>query len=468
MTHQENVAYSTDFSAQQWKVLSLILVSYCMIILDVSIIISGLPEIAQEFAVSAVTLSWVQSAYTLAFGGFLLLGARLGDMLGRKRAFMVGLVLFTIASFAIGSAMNFWVLVSFRVLQGMGAAILAPSTLALLTRYFPHGHARTKALAYYAAAAGIGSSLGLVLGGIFAGWLSWRVGFYVNVPIGLGLLAFGALNLEVDTQQRTAFDLPGALLSTIGMTGVVYGIVESAQFGWSSPGVFLPVLLGVGCLFLFIQLQKQHRSPLLPLSLFSDAERLGAYLARMCFLGAMVSFFFFTTQLMQTALNFTPVEAGLGFLPMTIPTFLASVMVPKLTRKIGNTQTLMVAMTLMILGMAWLSVINENIDYFHQLFFPMVLIGLGNGAALGPLTVSGVANVNPSEEGAASGVVNVAHQLGGTLGLSFLVVVFSAAQHMESANLVQSFHYVYLAASGLLVMGLAFVCWLIPRHPSIN
>jgi len=417
----------STFSSNQVAILAIVLISYLVILLDVSIVITGLPEIRADLGFSRTDLSWVQNAYTLSFGGLLMLGARAGDLLGRKRMFILGLAVFTLSSLAIGLAQNpFWLL-SARAIQGMGAAILAPTTLALLSTHFREGHERTRALAYYAATAGVGASLGLVAGGIFAGWLSWRIGFFINVPICLGLL-LASRHILVETEAHSGkFDLFGALSSTLGMTALVYGIVNAAAAGWGDSLTRGSVIAGLLLLAIFIQHEARTHQPILPLRLFASRERVGAYLARMLFLGAMVSFFFFSTQFMQGVLAFSPLQAGIGFLPVTIPTFLASTQVPRLTRRLGNSGVLIVALTTAAAGMLWLAQVGPDSTYLAGVALPMILVGLGNGSALGPLTISGVAGVAPEDTGAASGLVNVAHQIGGTLGLSVLVVVFAFA-----------------------------------------
>lgn len=412
---------------QRTAVLFVVLASYFMIVLDISIVITGLPDIKESLGFSATGLSWVQNAYTLFFGGLLMLGARLGDLIGRRRVFLAGLTLFTLASLLIGLAqVPEWMLAG-RALQGVGAALLAPSTLALLSTHFPEGAERQRALAYYAATAGVGASLGLVLGGVFADLVTWRLGFFMNVPLGIALLIAAGRCLSETEQRSGTFDLAGAITSILGMGALVYGIVRSATTGWTDPLTLKTVASGALLLMVFILNERFVSQPILPLRLFADRERSGAYIARMLFLGAMVSFFFFTTQFMQGVLGFSPLEAGIGFLPMTIPTFAASVAVPWLTRRLGNTMVLAGALASSTLGMLWLSSANADASFILHVAGPMLLIGLGNGAALGPLTVSGVTRVASEDAGAASGLVNVSHQLGGTLGLSALVVVFASS-----------------------------------------
>ncbi|EMA2446687.1 MFS transporter [Vibrio fluvialis] len=439
-------------AVNKMHVLAIVLASYFVILLDTSIVITGLPEIRLAFDLTTTELSWVQNAYTLSFGGFMMLGARAGDLVGRKRMFMIGLTLFTVTSLAIGLAPNASTMFVARAVQGLGAAILAPSTLSLLSIYFSEGEERTKALSYYAATAGVGASLGLVAGGVFAGWLTWRVGFLVNVPVGIVLLYAGRKVLEESETHTGNFDILGALTSTIGMTLLVFGIVESASLGWGSLVTQASLIASVILLAVFFIHESKAAQPILPLRLFNSRERVGAYLARMLFLGAMVSFFFFSTQFMQGVLQFTPVQAGLGFLPFTIPTFIASRLVPTMTKRLGNQAVMLIAFVFLLVGIWSLSLVTVESNYVFGVAIPMFIIGFGNGAALGPLTIAGVSGVAREDTGAASGLVNVAHQLGGSLGLSILVVVFASAMTPElSGNLLLA-HQISAAYKGSVWM----------------
>ena len=408
-------------------VLAIIMTSYLMIVIDISIVITGLPKIQAGLGFSPAGLSWVQNAYTLAFGGLLLLGARAGDILGRRRLFVVGLCIFTLASLAIGLAQSPAWLLTARAVQGMGSAILAPSTLALLSTHFAEGPERTRALSLYAAAAGIGATLGLVLGGLFADLVSWRAGFFINLPIGVALI-LGARRYIVETPTHAGrFDVAGATTSTLGMTALVYGLVRSAEQGWSDTFTLVSLSAGVILLALFVLIEARARQPVLPLQLFASRERRGAYAARLLFLGGMVGFWFFGTQFLQGVLGFSPFQAGLAFLPTTVPNFVSAMLVPRLTRRFGNGALLAGGLVLCVAGLAWLGQASAHTNYFIGIALPMILIGLGQGGVLAPLTVSAVAGVTPTDAGAASGLVNVAHQLGGSLGLAILVVVFAAA-----------------------------------------
>jgi EmrB/QacA subfamily drug resistance transporter len=434
------------------RVLAVVLTSYLMIVLDISIVITGLPGIQKELGFSPVGLSWVQNAYLLCFGGFLLLAARAGDLVGRKRMLLIGLALFTLSSLAIGLAATPAWLISARALQGVGAAILAPSVLALIATTFPEGAERTRALAAYSMVAGAGSALGLVLGGYFAEQISWRVGFFMNVPIGIVLMLSVARVVRESELRPGAIDLFGALTSTLGMICLVFGIVQSAESGWAAPRTLAAVASGVVLLIVFVVIEARAMQPIMPLHLFASRQRWGAYLSRMLFLGGMVSFFYFTTQFLQRVLGYSPFQAGLAFLPMTLMTFVAAVMVPAFTRRLGNARVLSMALALTATGLLWLSTADPNARFTLDIALPMALIGLGNGAALGPLTVAGVAGVADHDQGAASGVVNVFHQLGGSLGLGLLVVVFASAnrQGMDGIQLLS--HRIAMALTGAGVM----------------
>ncbi len=285
-SRQPNTHPTPNLSA----VLAIIITSYLMLVVDISIVLTGLPKIQAELQFSSASLSWVQNAYTLAFGGLLLLGARAGDILGRRRMFVTGLMLFTAASFAIGVAQSPAWLLGARAVQGVGAAILAPSTLALLSTHFAEGPARTRALAYYSAAAGVGASLGLVMGGLVADLVSWRVGFFINLPIGLAWV-WGAQRYLAETPRRAGqLDVVGAITSTVGMTALVYGIVRSAEMGWGDGLTELSFIVGVLLIAFFMFHEARTAQPILPLRLFANRERNGAYAARMLFLGGMVGF----------------------------------------------------------------------------------------------------------------------------------------------------------------------------------
>ncbi|MGL5814115.1 MAG: MFS transporter [Aeromonas sp.] len=409
-------------------VLAIIMASYLMIVIDISIVLTGLPRIQSALGFSPAGLSWIQNAYTLSFGGFLLLGARAGDILGRRLMFMLGLAIFTLASVAIGAAQSPAWMIAFRAVQGLGAAVLAPSTLALIATHFDKGQERTRALAWYAAAAGIGATVGLVLGGLLADLISWRAGFLINLPIGLLLIAGSMRYIHETDRHHGRFDLAGALTSILGMGALVFGIVEAAEAGWASPLTWGSLGAGLLLITAFLWTETQASQPLLPLTLLTDPVRNGAYAARLLFLCGMAGFWFFTAQYLQGVLGFSPMLAGLAFVPVTVPQFATSVTVPAMARRIGQRTMLLCGLALCTLGVLWLGLAATKTSYLLGVLPPMVLIGLGQGWVLAPLTVAGVAGVESRNAGAASGVLNVAHQLGASLGLAILVVIYAGGQ----------------------------------------
>jgi EmrB/QacA subfamily drug resistance transporter len=432
-------------------VLGVVLTVYLMILLDLSIVYTGMPEIGRTFVMSPVMQTWVQNAYLLFFGGFLLLSARLGDTFGRRRILQVGVVLFTLSSLVIGISQQSYELIAARAVQGIGASILAPSVLAIISTTFPEGSERTRALSWYSVVAGAGSSLGLVLGGIFAGLLSWRVGFLVNIPIGIALLFAIARIVPEGGRTKGRFDVVGAVTSTLGMGLLVYGLVNSADQGWLSPVTLVSLVGAAVVLGFFLWHEGRAAFPVMPLRLFASSERAAAYAGRMLYVGSIVSFFFFTTQYMQQALGYSALQAGLGFLPMTVLTFASAVTIPRLTRLVGGPVLMIGALTFIAVGLVWLAQAGIDASYW-QLALPMVVIGLGNGTAMAPLTASGVRGVEPRDQGAASGVVNVAHQIGGSIGLSVLIVVFAAATDPTLLAAAAISHQIDAAMLGAAIM----------------
>ena len=420
-------------ASRSTTLLAIILASYLMIVLDVSIVITALPKIHHALGFSATGLSWVQNAYTLAFGGLLLLGARAGDILGRRRMFVVGIGLFTAASLAAGLAQSAAWLLTARAVQGAGAAIAAPSTLALLTTAFPEGPERTRAVAYYGAVAGGGGSVGLVLGGLLTDLLSWRFGLFINVPIGIALMLAAPRYLPETVRRTGRFDLRGAASSTLGMTAVVFGIVRAATAGWTDRLTVSSLVAGVVLLALFVVNERHAEQPITPLHLFANRERAGAYAARVLFVGAMFGMFFFLTQYLQGVKGYSPLEAGVAFLPLSLVMFSMVLVVPRLAASLGNARLLTAGVVTALAGMTWLSQISAGSPYLTGIALPMAILGVGAGAAFTPLTSSGVAGVSPEDAGAASGLVNVAHQVGGSLGLGVLVTVSAQANDLASS-----------------------------------
>jgi predicted MFS family arabinose efflux permease len=346
--------------------------------------------------------------------------------------FIAGLALFTTASFLVGVAPTGGWLITARGIQGIGAAVVAPSALSLLTASFPAGPQRQRAVAWYAATAGIGASLGMLVGGAAAQWVSWRAGFFINVPIGIAMAVLAPRFLPATRPETGRFDLFGALGATIGVGALVFGIVESAERGWTHPLVLVSLAVALTVLVALVRHERAAEQPIIPLRLFDDRRRSGAYAARALYLGAMMGFFFFTTQLMQSVFGFTAFQAGLGFLPMTAVNFAVATLLPKVARRFGDAVPLVAGVALTLVGMGWLATVDATSSYLSGVALPMVLIGAGQGLAFAPLTTFGIAGVRGEDAGAASGLVNTAHQLGMALGLAALVAVAANATPLVS------------------------------------
>lgn len=335
-------------------VLAIILISFAMIVIDNSIVFTGLSQIQAELGFTDEGLSWISTIYALFFGGFLLVGARAGDLLGRRRIFSVGLIVFSLASLAICFAPTPSLLVIARAIQGIGSAIIAPSTLALLQAEFPPGEARTKAISYYAATGGVSASVGLVIGGIFAGWLSWRIGFFINVPIGLALV-FALKRFAHDNEGKPGrLDLVGAVTSTIAIGLLLIAIDRSVSAGWGDTFTIASLVGSAVLLVLFIYIQARVELPLMPLRLFASVERSGAYAARLLFIGANMAFYFYISQFMQGVLGVNAAFAGVAFLPSTIVNFITAMVVARFIIRFGSAPVLIVTVTCGLLGMATL------------------------------------------------------------------------------------------------------------------
>lgn len=440
-------------------ILAIILVSYVMIVLDISVVLTGLPRIRDQLGFGEANLAWVQSAYTLTFGGFMLLGARAGDIFGRRRMFVAGLVVFTLASLAIGVSPSAAWMLTWRAIQGLGAAILAPSTLALLQTNFPEGHERTRAISYYAAAAGASATVGLVLGGVLAEWVSWRAGFYLNLPVGVGLIIAAYRYVDETPRHRGRFDLSGALTSTLGIGGLVFGFIRSAQIGWHDPLTILSIIGAIGMIILFVMIERRAARPILPLALFASRVRSGAYAARILYLGAMVGFFFFSTLYLQEVKGYGPAQSGLAFIPATVLHVPFAIAVPRLVKSFTANRLMITGIAIGILGMAWLSRADAGSPYLTAVALPMLLIGVSQGLTLSPLTSAGVAGVAHEHAGAASGAVNVAHQIGSSVGLSVLVAVAGVATAGLQGNavVVRRISAAFDAGTLMLVLALLVV-----------
>jgi EmrB/QacA subfamily drug resistance transporter len=413
--------------------LAVILTCQLMVVLDSSIVNVALPDIERGLRFTPTDLSWVINAYTLSFGGLLLLGARAGDLLGRRRIFLAGIALFTVASLAGGFAGSAADLLAARAVQGVGAALAAPSALALLTSRFTDPVERLRALGLYTAVSIGGAALGLLAGGMLTAWVSWRWVFFVNVPIGAVLLPIARVTLDESRRAAGRFDLAGALTSTLGVAGIVYGFVHAAGSGWRDAVTAGSFAAGLALLAAFVLVELRAPAPITPLSLFAHRSRGSAFLARLLLVAAMFGMFFFLTQFLQGILGYSPLRTGLAFLPLTVALLVASQASARgLAARFGPRLTMTAGISLSTAGLVWLSQLSADSGY-GSVLGPILLFGIGNGLAFVPLTSAALADVPVEHAGAASGLVNVMQQVGGSLGLAVLVTVYGATRGTGTA-----------------------------------
>src|SRR5215831_2916280 len=408
--------------------LAIVLGAQLMIILDMTVVNIALPSIANGLHFSATGLSWVLNAYTLTFGGLLLLGGRAGDILGRRQVFMAGIALFTAASLAGG-----WLLAA-RAAQGVGGAFASPAVLAMITASFADGRERARALGIYTAVVMGGGSLGLVLGGVITEWVSWRWVLFINVPIGALVVLASPLFLPKTGRQPGHFDLAGAVTSTAGMASLVYGIIRAASDGWGDTVALAAFAAAAILLTGFLYRESRAAQPITPLRLFADRRRAGSYLTRLLLVAGMFGMFFFLTQLVQDVLGFSPLRAGVSFLPMTAALLGVSQLSPRLVSRFRPWTLMVAGMLPVAAGMAWLSRISPGTGYLAGILGPMLLIGTGMGVVFVPLTMASLSGVRPEDSGAASSMVNVMQQVGGSLGLAVLVTAFTSAAKTAAAH----------------------------------
>jgi len=399
-----------------------------MIVLDLTVVNIALPSIASGLHFSAPSLAWVLNAYSLTFGGLLLLGGRAGDILGRRRMFLAGIAVFTAASLAGGFATSAAWLLAARAVQGVGGAIASRAVLATIVSGFPEGRERTRALGIFTAVMMGGASLGLVLGGMITEWASWRWVLFVNVPIGAAVLLAAPHVLPESARQPGRFDIVGALTSTAGMSALVYAFIRVASSGWTDRPTLAAFAAAAALLAAFVVNESRSPQPITPLRLFADRSRAASYVARLLLVAGMFGMFFFLTQYIQEILRFSPLRAGVAFVPMTAALFAVSRLAPRLVPRFGPKPLMVAGLLPVLAGMTWLTQIAPGTDYLHGILGPMLLIGGGMGVTFVPLTMASLAGVRPEDSGAASSMVNVTQQVGGALGLAILVTVFGSAR----------------------------------------
>ena len=409
---------------QRWIALALLASAMFVVVLDASIVNVALPSIGRDLQFSQDDLSWVVNAYVLVFGGFMLLGGRMADLLGRRRVFIAGLILFVLASLAGGLAQSDGQLIAARSVQGLGAALLSPAALSLVTVLFADGADRNKAMGVWGAVAGSGGAVGVLLGGVLTRWAGWEWVFFVNVPIGLAAAALAPRLLpESRRQGRRHFDVAGAASITAGLSVLVYALVDANNAGWTSTQT-----LGLGALALalvaaFVAVEARTAAPLVPFAILRLRTLTGANAVALLVAAALFSMFFFVSLYMQQVLGYDALKAGVSYLPLALGIIVSAGVASQLVTRIGFKPVFVAGLVLTAGGLGWFAQMSPDGSYVGDILFPSLLSAVGLGFAFVPMTIAAVAGVQEREAGLASGLINTSQQIGGALGLAILASV---------------------------------------------
>ncbi|MEV4313263.1 MFS transporter [Actinocrispum sp. NPDC049592] len=392
-----------------------------MIVLDATVMTIALPKIQADLGFSAAGLSWVQNAYLLTVGGLLLLGGRAGDILGRRRVYVTGVLVFAMASLAGGFAGSAGWLLAARAIQGVGGALAAPGAMALIATTFPAGPRRNRAIGMFSLVSGSGSAIGMILGGLVMSAASWRWALFINVPVGVAIALLAPVVITETVRVPGRFDLAGAVTSTLGSASLVYGFISAATDGWSAAATLVAFAAGVGLLAAFISIESRAAQPIMPLRLFASRTRLAAYSAMLLLPAAMFGAFFFLTQFLQRQLAFSPLGAGLALVPLPAAMIVVVRLMPRLVPLLGRARLVMCGITLIIVADLWLTALTPSTGYFTGLLGPTLVLGVGVGFSFVPLNLTILNDIPPEDAGAASGATQTLQQTGGAIGLAVLV-----------------------------------------------
>jgi EmrB/QacA subfamily drug resistance transporter len=449
-------------STNKWLALALLAAAQFVVILDASIVNVALPSIGRDLHFSQDDLSWVVNAYVLVFGGFLLLGGRLADLLGRRRLFIVGLILFAAASLAGGLAQSSGWLVAARAVQGLGAALLSPAALSLVTVLFAEGSERNKAMGVWGAVAGSGGAVGVLLGGMLTEWAGWEWVLFVNVPIGLFAAAIAPRLLpESRNEGERHFDVAGAVTITAGLSLLVYALVDANDAGWASAQT-----LGLGAIALaliagFYVIERRQKAPLVPFpGIFRMRTITGINVSAVLIAAALFSMFFFISLYMQNVLGFSPIEAGLAYLPLAVGLIITAGASAGLVTRFGFKPVLVTGLIITAGGLVWFGQVSPDGSYVGDILFPSLLAAVGLGLAFVSMTVAAVSGVEAHEAGLASGLINTSQQIGGALGLAILATVansriddLTASGSPPNVALTEGFQSAFLVGAGMAIAG---------------
>jgi EmrB/QacA subfamily drug resistance transporter len=479
MTKRAHATSPVTLDTPRAKNLALILLAMTqfVIVIDASIVNVALPSIGTALNFSRDDLSWVVNAYTLTFGGFLLLGGRLADLLGRRRMFMGGLVLFSLASFAGGIAQSEAWLIAARAVQGLGAAIVSPAALSIITTTFAEGSERNRALGIWGAVAGAGGAAGVLLGGILTSGLSWRWVLFVNVPIGLtaAVLAPRFLAESRAEGDSKSFDFPGAVTVTAGLSLLVYAVVDAVNAGWGSTATILRLAGAAVLLIAFVVIEMRQRDPLMPFTIFRLRTLRGANIVGLLIGMSLFSMFFFISLYLQDVLHYSPIKTGISYLPLAVGIIISAGLASQLVNRLGFKLPLIAGMLLIAGGLLWFSQVpGTGGSYLTDVLGPSLLAAVGLGFSFVPVTIAAVTGTEPREAGLASGLINTSQQVGGALGLAILATVansrtqslLEAGVHHTSVALTKGFDRAFLIGAGFAVVGAILAAVLISSRDS--
>jgi len=470
-----STALKTD---RRWSALALIVTAQFMVILDVAIVNVALPSIQADLHFSQANLQWVISAYAILFGGALLLGGRLADLLGRRRLFMAGLALFTVSSLLCGLAWSEESLIGFRALQGLGGALLAPAALSLLMTTFTEGRERNLALGIYGAASGSGAAAGVLVGGLLTSYLSWSWIFFINVPVGLAAIALAPVLLA---EGRAAlghrhFDFPGAASVTAGLMLLVYATTRATGDGWGAPTTLALFGAAAALVLAFVVIELRSPSPLLPLRIFRLRSLVGANAAMAIVGAAAFSEFFLLTLYLQDVLHYSAVESGIAFLGFALAVVVSSNFAQLVVGRLGVRPALTAGLLASAISVAWLARLPLDGQYFWDLFPAFVLGGAGMGFSFVPVTIASLTGVERADAGIASGLVNTSRQIGGALGLAAVsaVAATSTSNYVDAHGVAASsataldhgFQTGLYVLTGMLLLGALIAVTLVKSGPA--
>lgn len=461
---------------RRWLALVVVCMAQLMIVLDTTIVNVALPQIQRDLHFTQGNLTWVINGFLVTFGSLMLLAGRLGDLLGRKRVFMLGVSIFTVASVLCGFAPSQGVLIGARLIQGVGAALQSSVILAIIVTEFPEPADRARAMSAYVFTAVAGGSLGLLAGGVLTQALNWHWIFFVNIPIGAATLALGGSLIPRDTGAglRHGVDWLGSALVTLALMSGIYAIVQATGHGWTSQQVFAPAALAVALMAGFLTLESRIANPIMPLRILRIRSLVGSSVVRGFIVTGMYSVFFLGTLYLERVLHFSALQTGLAFLPWTVTVGILSLGVTaRLVARFGAMRVLVTGMTAVIAGMALLISTSTHTAFFPTLFVAYFAIGLGIGTAFMPLLTIGMSDVPAADAGLGSGIINVSQQVAGAFGLAVLGTIATnhtkalvAAHHPVAASMVSGYHVAFVIGAIVMVVGIVVALVVLRTRPA--